>query len=341
MTIRPRNILIAVAAAFLVGGGVFVFFDMQAVERVMKRHEALHASGSAGAATRRAPTTDAGPAATPAESAPSPSAYPWLARRDAANTIATRIPPPARFRRAATCEGTFARWLRFLPLKPGRPPVMLFDGREKANQTAHVAVVDMDVGRTDLQQCADTIMRLRAEYLYGAGRHDRIRFHFTNGEAAEYAKWMQGYRPAVSGVAVRWARTAHAADTYASLRAYLDKVFTYAGTLSLARELQPVAAVGDMEIGDVFIRGGAPGHAVIVVDLAVQPGTGRKAFLLAQGFMPAQEAHVLKNPNDAKLSPWYAVDAAATAAAAAALQTPEYTFAPGSLRRFPNGDLRE
>jgi hypothetical protein len=51
--------------------------------------------------------------------------------------------------------------------------------------------------------------------------------------------------------------------------------------------------------------------------------------MLAQGFMPAQEAHVLRNPADTKLDPWYAVDTMA------ALQTPEYTFAPGSLRRFP------
>ena len=64
-------------------------------------------------------------------------------------------------------------------------------------------------------------------------------------------------------------------------------VFSYAGTASLSRELAPVN-YQDMKIGDVFIQGGHPGHAVIVVDIAVHPKTKKKVFLLAQSYMPAQ-----------------------------------------------------
>ncbi len=104
-------------------------------------------------------------------------------------------------------------------------------------------------------------------------------------------------------------------------------VYTYAGTASLSTELKSVP-VAQMQIGDVFIHGGFPGHAAIVVDMAVNPRTGKKAFLLVQGFMPAQEAHLLKNLNDARMSPWYPVDFGAT------LHTPLWDFAKGELKRF-------
>ncbi len=43
-------------------------------------------------------------------------------------------------------------------------------------------------------------------------------------------------------------------------------VFAYAGTLSLYEELESVP-IKDMDIGDIFVQGGSPGHAVIVVDM--------------------------------------------------------------------------
>ena len=44
--------------------------------------------------------------------------------------------------------------------------------------------------------------------------------------------------------------------------------------------------------------------------------------------MPAQEIHILKNPNDRNMSPWY------SATYGEHLVTPEWTFARGELRRF-------
>ena len=90
------------------------------------------------------------------------SPYPWLDHAPA-DTIENRFTPPEGFARPAAEDKSFAAWLRGLPLLPGRPKVLLFDGREKGNQDAHDAVVDMDVGNRDLQQCADAVMRLRAE----------------------------------------------------------------------------------------------------------------------------------------------------------------------------------
>ena len=75
----------------------------------------------------------------------------------------------------------------------------------------------------------------------------------------------------------------------------MDYVFAYAGTYSLAHELKP-APLATLQIGDVFIKGGFPGHAVLVADVVENAQTGEKRFLLVQSYMPAQEMHVLKNP---------------------------------------------
>lgn len=263
----------------------------------------------------------------PDESAPAAGAYPWLAVYDPTQAIRNRIPAPPGMRRVRTQPGSFARWLRWLPLKPGRPAVRLFDGREKSNQSAHFAVIDLDVPPRNLQQCADSIIRLRAEYLYAHRRRGEIRFHFTSGDLAEFSRWSQGYRPSVSGRNVTWRRTAAAGASRADLARYLTSVFTYAGTLSLARELRE-ADIRNVAVGDVFIRGGSPGHAVIVVDVAADAtGTGH-AFILAQGFMPAQQMHILRNPASPDASAWFEANPDA------ALVTPEYTFAPAELKRF-------
>ena len=84
-----------------------------------------------------------------------------------------------------------------------------------------------------------------------------------------------------------------------------------------------------MHIGDFLVEGGSPGHAVIVMDIAEDKTSGRKIFLLAQGFMPAQEMHILKNPMSGKISPWYALEEMDT------IRTPEWDFKWKHLRRMP------
>jgi hypothetical protein len=108
----------------------------------------------------------------------------------------------------------------------------------------------------------------------------------------------------------------------------MDLVFAYAGTYSLERELRPVK-IEDIDIGDVFIKGGFPGHAVLVADMAVNEATGEKRFLLIQSYMPAQDMHVLKNPKAEDGSPWYSTDIGEQ------LVTPEWVFLSSSLRRWP------
>ncbi len=222
-------------------------------------------------------------------------------------------------------ETSFAGWLRGLPVKPEGAAVTLFDGQAKARQDVHAAVLDIDTGRRDLQQCADAVMRLRAEWLYAQRRYGDIGFNFTSGKRVAFARYAKGERPDSSGAT--WRGRAKPDRSYGAFRRYMDLIFAYAGTASLAKELKPAQA-GDIRIGDVFIKGGFPGHAVLVADMAESESTGEKRFLLVQSYMPAQDIHVLKNPADASGSPWYAIPERS-------LVTPEWTFAAGSLMRWP------
>lgn len=212
-------------------------------------------------------------------------------------------------------------------LKPHGTLVHYYNGQEKANKVA-AAVLSYDVGNKDLQQCADAVMRLRAEYLYKTKQFDLLHFNFTSGFKADYSKWRSGYRISVKGNNVSWIKTTKESESYQSFREYLNIVFTYAGTASLTKELKQIS-LSQMQIGDVFIKGGSPGHAVIVVDMAVNPKTNKKLFMVAQSYMPAQDIHILINQNKSTISPWYDLDETASE-----IETPEWTFAANQLKRF-------
>lgn len=254
--------------------------------------------------------------------------YPWLEQYDSTNALCKRISLPEGYVRVESPQNSFAEWLQYLPLKPGRPDVFLYNGIEKGNQKAHYAVVNIDVGKADLQQCADVVIRLRAEYLYSRQDYAGIHFNFSSGDRINFTSWVQGYRPIVKEDAVIWMQSGNKGASYKDFKNYLTQIFLYAGSASLSEEMQPVSDIREMQIGDVFIQGGFPGHAVIVVDMAEQQAGGEKLFLLAQSFMPAQDVHILINSNDEHLNPWYSIDFGDT------LHTPEWNFTKNDLKRF-------
>lgn len=242
-------------------------------------------------------------------------------------TIKDRFPVPAGYERTNETTGSFAAYLRDLPLKPSGSLVTYYDGKKKANDNVYDAVVDLPIGKKDLHQCADAVMRLRADYLYNKKDYDAIHFNFTNGFRVDYSRWRKGGRISVNGNKTSWVNTAKPSDSYETYWKYLETVFSYAGTASLAKELSAVKVL-DMKVGDVFIKGGFPGHAVIVIDMAIHKKTGKKIFMLAQSYMPAQEIQVLRNTSEEGSSPWFTLDFGTT------LNTPEWTFENTQLKRF-------
>lgn len=241
-------------------------------------------------------------------------------------TLRTRIRVPEGYTRTEKEADSLAEFLRNYTLKEDGSEVLLYDGSPKGNQNAHVAVFALPLEEYDLQQCADSVMRMYAEYYWSLGQYDKIAFHFTNGFLTEYSRWRQGYRINVEGNDASWVESASYDDSYECFVKYMKIVFNYAGTLSMeseARQIEPE----QIDVGDVFLNGGSPGHVVMVVDVC-EDANGRKAFLLAQGYMPAQEFHVLKN-NRHTDDPWYYQEEVTYP-----FETPEYIFREGALKRL-------
>jgi uncharacterized protein YegL len=236
------------------------------------------------------------------------------------------IPLPAGYQRVSQNPGSFGAWLRQIPLKKDKT-VYLYNGKEKFNQLAQFAVLDISVGNKDLQQCADAVMRLYAEYRYSHAQYQQISFKATDGTPMDYNSWMKGYRYVIKQSRLNKQLSASACGGRACFDSYLQTVFSFAGTLSLSRDLQEITDISNITPGDVFIKGGSPGHAVIVADVAYRIATGEKVFLLAQSYMPAQDIHVLKTPGSV-LSPWYST------AFTGNLYTPEWIFQRDQLKRF-------
>ena len=180
-------------------------------------------------------------------------------------------------------------------MKKDGKPVLLYDKSKKNNQSAHAAIFKLPIENEDLQQCADSVMRVYAEYFWHTGQKDRIKFHFVDGFLAEYSKWRDGSRIQISGNSTYWVNSAQADNSYETFKKYMRMVFAYSGTLSMEAESKKIN-LRQLRPGDIFIKGGSPGH--------------------------------VKNPlhND---DPWYYEKEVTYP-----FNTPEYTFNKGSLRRL-------
>lgn len=249
------------------------------------------------------------------------------------SSLDTRILTPEGYSRVPSEAYEITGFIRTIPLKDDGSQVIKYDGDPIYNQNNHVAVFNLDIGNKDLQQCADSVMRIYAEYFWSIEAYDKIAFHLTNGFFMNYSKWRDGYRIKVEGNDVSWSKSASYDETYETFIKYMNMVFAYAGTLSLTTESSSIT-LDDLLPGDILLEGGSPGHCVMVVDMAYDEN-GNRCYLLAQGYMPAQDFHVLTNPLHPE-DPWYYEKEMAYP-----IQTPSWTFDDGSLMRWATFDLEQ
>lgn len=250
-------------------------------------------------------------------------------QNDSTDIIALRFAPPEGYQRRRTENGTFAFYLQNAPLKPEGSPIFLFDGSERTKKNHHAAVLDYDVGKFDLQQCADSILRLHCEYLYARQEYDQINFHVSATMEFPFTKWAQGYtlKPDEYNQLV-WLKDDENNASYASFRHYLNRLFLYAGTMSLKDDTVK-QNFDDIDIGDMFINPGSPGHSVIIVDIA-ENNQGKLVCLLAEGHTPAQSIHITNNIEKPDMGAWYFLERDGT------IEVQTATFTMDSLRAFPS-----
>jgi len=219
----------------------------------------------------------------------------------------TYTPPQGSTRLASDAFGTS---LGALELASVNEPVRTHDGRIVRGD---FHVIKLPLVKGDLQQCADTAIRLRAEWLLGQGKP--VMFHATSGDPMPWSRYRDGEKAYAPGNRLEWKSAPPQ-----SWDQYLTAVFMWAGTRSLAHDTdsaeQPMA-------GDMLVLPGSPGHAVVILDVAK---SDEHTYILAgEGYMPAQDFHIVRGPHQG----WWLWDDGA--------QVGPWDFPASSLRRWKHG----
>lgn len=224
-----------------------------------------------------------------------------------ARTVGAAFPPPAGADWVA--GDAFGESLRALPLAAPEVPVTTWDGRVVRRDAR---VIEIPLVRGDLQQCADSVVRVRAEWLKKEGLP--VQFHATSGDRLDWERWSHGERPVEVGGRLQWRAAGGAADWDGYLRA----LFNWGGSWSL--EKLDSAQATSPEAGMILVHGGFPGHAVLLLGVAKRED--ETFVLVGQGFMPAQSFHVDPGP----FGGWWRWEDP--------LALSVWTFSTSELRRF-------
>lgn len=242
-------------------------------------------------------------------------------------TIRSRVNAPEGYKRVKYNKGSFQNYLRNYELKSYGSKIINYDNSHYFWQGGHIGILEVPVPKNGLQQCADALIRIRSEYLWNNNRKDEIGFNFTSGDYCSWKLYAEGYRPKINGNKVSFHKTANRDASKTNFYKYLNLIYTYSGTLSLYSELHSIDDASQLKIGDMLIKGGSPGHIVMISDEVVNE-KGEKLYLLFQGNTPAQSVHLVKNLQDSKISPWYRLEKDKE------ISVSNYTFSSSKFVRF-------
>lgn len=234
-------------------------------------------------------------------------------------SLASRINPPMGYSRIFETEDSFASFMRKYPLKMAGAPVMLYNEEERTDANA-AAVLDIALGKKNHEGPAGAVARLFAEYLFEEQEYDEISFTLGRGFDFTFDKWRQGKKLKADGNNLSWVNGGEDSNGEDNFKAYLTTLFVYISMSSLSSDLERVDVDSQpIAVGDVFIGENEAGKeiAMMVADICQNDETGERMMLLVQGGSPAQQLHVVDNPYDASIAPWYSCEFDTT------LRTPE------------------
>lgn len=237
----------------------------------------------------------------------------------AGTQIASRFRTPKGFSRTDVDKGGFGEFLRNTYLKPHGEQVYYYNGKVKILQNVFDAVVDWDITSNGMTG-SDCIIWFHSEYCYEKGLYEDMVYPLRTGFKMDFTKWLDGYRSIMEENEFRWEKTDDLDSSYFALKNFQEFTFAFADVNSILYQCEK-STPEELDFGTVFISKDRWGHGVIVVDVAEDPETGERLFLLAQSFVPAQQMEILQNPARGELSPWYSVEDIKEV-----LVTPQWTF---------------
>ena len=253
-----------------------------------------------GAPAAALPDADAGKRSS--GSAPDARRYRWLGAENLkypapVDSLEIRFPTPPGYVRIAVESGSFAEWLRGLPLAAPGTPVLNHNGDVvyPGDDPYVAAVVAIDVGAGDLQQSADAVIRLHSEWLWASDQPGAISYKSTTKLDMPFSRWAKGQRLLAAGPNMGWVVKGRPKEaTYNDFRQYIDAVMLWSNNVSLAMRASRVPDPAKLAPGDFFLQPRGKGHAVLVLDVARKP-TGERVALLGQALQsPAQSMHVMR-----------------------------------------------
>ncbi len=219
-------------------------------------------------------------------------------------TLETRFASPTGFHRIILPPHSFGAFLRTLTLKKPGSAVFDYRGRvfKKENDSTVAAVTDMDIRGKKLEQCMDILMRLYGSFLIGEKQSDKIIFPLPDGLALSWPVWAKGMRPAFKGLHFYLEQRAATDTSRRNFERYLNTMFSYTGSQTFYH-YYPRIPLENMQPGDFITRKQRRGHAVLIMDMAVNE-RGEKRIIVGQGDTPACPLYILKNRDG---SPWFTV----------------------------------
>jgi hypothetical protein len=255
-----------------------------------------------GATSAAVPGAGSGPAKGASAPAPDAQRYRWLSADNLkfpapVDSLEAHFPTPPGYQRVAVAPGSFGEWLRGLPLAASGTPVLNNSGEVvyPGDDPYVAAVIAIDVGAGDLQQSADAVMRLHAEWLWASEKPDAISYRSASKLDMPFSRWAKGQRLLPAGPNVFWVvKNKPREATYNDFRQYMDAVMLWSNNFSLATRANHVSDPAQLTAGDFFLQLRGKGHALLVLDVAQKP-TGERVALLGQALQsPAQSMHVMR-----------------------------------------------
>jgi len=236
-------------------------------------------------------------------------------------TVETRFRLPEGYERISAAKTSYAYFLRSLRMRP--VGAVVNNKLPERHYAGILNIPQMDEMLQDIQLC----IRLRGEYLFAQGEYNKIAFTISTLQRIWYVPWVKGIA-IVIGSELHWTQQRYPADRYRTFRSFLQFLFKNADVNTCMIDVRQVP-VNTVMPGDMFIHTTQPGYAVIVLDVAFNPTTGDRIFLLARTYKSAHIACVLVNPMDRNKSPWYSINAEEFK-----IGPPEFIFSKQDLRRF-------